>query len=264
MFNGNYNFFDYKYNISGYNGQDFGGIAQYLYLIIAIIMLFILLYFLRNSSKQKVLKIIKGITVFLISFYIIKTTWESIYDIKLNGSFNTGLLPLDACSIIMLAGLISSFSKGKLKGYSDAWLATGSIVGGIATMVRLNAFNYYPFLSFGAFYSMIWHFLMVFIGLLLIITSYVELNYKTVIKGFIFHVLISILVIPIDFIFDFDFMMYRNLGSIPFFENIALKLTQNGLQFLNPIIMLTLYFLAFNVIYLIILLIKKVCYKNDN
>ena len=251
MYTGNYNFFDYKYNIIGYNGQDYGGFAQYFYMIISIILLIILLISLKKISKEKVLKIIKVISIFLISFYIIKTTWESIHDIKYNGSFNLYLLPFDSCSIIMLAGIISGFSKGKIKEYSDSWIATGSIVGGISTMLYLNAFKYYPFLSFGAFYSMIWHFLMVFLGLLLIVTNYVPIKYNTVIKGFIFHFVISIFIIMIDFIFNFDFMMYKSLGGIPIFEDIATKFTSNGLEFLNPIMMLLLYFLAFNIVFCI-------------
>ncbi len=260
MFQGDYSFFDYKYNIVGYNGQDYGGIAQYLYLVISVILLIVLLFVSRKYSKDKVLKIIRIVSIFLVIFYILKTTWESIYDIKLNGSFNKGLLPFDSCSIIMLAGLISSFSKGKIRKYSDSWIATGSIVGGLATIVSLNAFKYYPFFSFGASYSMIWHFLMIFIGLLLIVTNYVEIDYKTVIKGFIFHLIISLFVIPIDYIFNFDFMMYKDLGSIPIFESIATKFTENGLGFMNPIIMLLLYFVAFNIIFAIPLLVKK--YKN--
>lgn len=256
MFRGNYSFFDYKYNIVGYSGQDYGGIAQYIYLIISVAVLCMLLYLLRNSSKEKVLKIIRVTTIFLILFYITKTTWESIYDIKLSGSFNTGLLPFDSCSIIMLAGLISSFSKSKVKNYSDAWITTGGIVGGIGAMLYLNAFKYYPFFSFGAFYSMIWHFLMVFLGLLLITTNYVEINYKTIIKGFIFHLIVSLLIIPIDFIFDFDFMMYKSLGGIPIFEKVATNLTNMGLQFLNPLLMILLYFIAFNVTYIIHLLLR--------
>jgi len=251
MYTGNYNFFDYKYNIIGYNGQDYGGFAQYFYMIISIILLIILLISLKKISKEKVLKIIKVISIFLISFYIIKTTWESIHDIKYNGSFNLYLLPFDSCSIIMLAGIISGFSKGKIKEYSDSWIATGSIVGGISTMLYLNAFKYYPFLSFGAFYSMIWHFLMVFLGLLLIVTNYVPIKYETVIKGFTFHFIISIFVILIDFIYNFDFMMYKSLGGIPIFEDIASKFTSNGLEFLNPIMMLLLYFLAFNIVFCI-------------
>ena len=250
MFSGDYNFFDYKYNIKGYNGQDFGGFPQYLYLIISFILMIILLFLLRNSKKKKIESIIKYVGLFLIIFYFVKTIWESIYDIKLTGSFNTGLLPFDTCSIIMIAMVISSFFKGKIKEYANSWLVTGSVVAGISTMFVLNAFNYYPFFSFGAFYSMIWHFLMVFIGLLLITTNYVKMDYDTVIKGFLFHLVISLIVIPIDFIFDFDFMMYRNLSSIPIFENVASKLTSINLQFLNPIIMMILYFVVFHIPYL--------------
>ena len=123
-------------------------------------------------------------------------------------------------------------------------------------MFFLNALKFYPFFSFGAFYSMIWHFLMVFLGLLLIITNYVDINYKTDIKGFLFHLLISCFVIPIDFVFKWDFMMYRSLGGIPVFEDIAKKFMENGLIFLNPIMMLVLYFIAYNVEFAIPLLIN--------
>ena len=258
MFTGNYNFFDYKYNIIGYRGQDYGSFPQYLYLILSILLLIFLLIFLKNSSKQKVLKIIRFLGIFLVILYIGKTTWETIYDLKYSGSFNTGLLPFDTCSLIMLATLLASYSKGNLKKYAECWLVTGGVLGGFATMLFLNAFKYYPFLSFGCFYSMIWHFLMVFIGLLLVVTNYCKLNYKVVIKGFIFHLLFSLIVIPIDFIFNLDFMMYLNLGSIPFFEDIASTLTKLSFGFLNPLLMLILYFLAFNIIYGIELIIKKV------
>ena len=264
MFQGKYSFFDYKYNINGYNGQDFGSIAQYLYLTISIILLIVLLTILRKIKKEKVLKIIRFISLFMIFFYIVKTTWESIYDIKMFGSFNVYLLPLDACSMVMLTAFLAGFSKGKLKSLSECWLCTGGIVGGLATMVILNALNYYPFFSFGAFYSMLWHFLMVFLGCLLIVTNYVELNYKMVLKGFLFHFLFSLIVIPVDFIYDLDFMMYRNLGSVPFFENVASLFNSHGLQFLNPIMMLLLYFIAFNVIFLVAVLIKKVIGGIEN
>ena len=261
MFKGEYNFFDYKYDIVGYDGQDFGSFPQYLYLIISFILMIVLLILLRKSSRDKVYKIVKYISIFLIIFYIGKTTWESVHDIKRFGSFNTGLLPFDTCSLIMLAGLFSSFSKNKIKDYADSWLVTGGIIGGIATMFVLNAFKYYPFLSFGALYSMLWHFLMVFLGILLIVTNYVEMNYKVVIRGFLFHALFSLLIIPIDFIYNFDFMMYLNLGGIPFFEGIASYFTSNNLQFLNPFLMLLLYFLAFHIPYLIWKLCKKVFVK---
>ena len=182
MYKGEYNFFDYKYNIVGYNGQDFGGIAQYIYLSISIVLMIVLLFLLRKKNKNSILKIIRIISIFLIIIYCGKTIWESIYDIKISGEFNINLLPFDSCSIIMLATLLVGFGKGKIKKYAECWIVTGGILGGIAAMVILNAFNYYPFFTFGAFYSMIWHFLMVFLGLLLIVTNYVELRFYVIFK----------------------------------------------------------------------------------
>ena len=158
----------------------------------------------------------------------------------------------------MLACLLAGFGKGKIKKMAECWLTTGSIVGGIGAMLYLNAFKYYPFFSFGAFYSIIWHFLMVFIGILLIVTDYVELKYENVLLGFLFHLLISLIIIPIDFIFDFDFMLYLNLGGIPIFEDIATNFTQMNMQIINPLMMLILYFIAFNIIYIFSLIIKRI------
>ncbi len=257
MFKGDYNFFDYKYNIEGYTGQDFGTLPQYLYLIISIILMISLLIIFRKAKKENVLKVIRIVSVFLILLYITKTIWESINDIKYTGSFNIYLLPFDSCSIIMLASFLAGFTKGKLKCLGECWLSTGGIVGGLATMVVLNAFKYYPFLSFGAFYSMIWHFLMVFLGLFLIVTKYVKIEYKTVLNGYLFHLLFSLIVIPIDFIYKLDFMMYYNLSSIPIFENIGTYLTNNHLHIINTLIMLSLYFIAFNIVFIIPLIVNK-------
>ena len=110
---------------------------------------------------------------------------------------------------------------------------------------------------------MIWHFIMVFIGLLLIVTNYVELKYKNVLLGFLFHLIISLIIIPIDFIFNFDFMLYHNLGGIPIFENIATKFTQMNIQIINPIMMLILYFVSFNFIYVMSLIIKSINNKQQ-
>lgn len=248
MFFGDYSFFDYKLNITGYTGQDYGGFAQYLYLALSVLLLLLLFFFFRNASEKKVRRLVGMLGIFLIFFYIAKTTWESYYDVTLQGAFNTYLLPFDTCSIIMPAAVLAGFGKGRIREMAASWCMTGGILGGVANMLFLNAFKYYPFFSFGAFYSMTWHFLMVFIGLLLIMTDHARPSFSTVKNGFLLHVLASLIVIPIDFIFDFDFMLYRELGGVPFFENVAAEFTARHLSFLNPVLMMILYFLGFSLI----------------
>lgn len=257
MFTGDYGFFDYKYNIPGYTGQDHGGLAQYLYLAISVVLLVALTVALRKTPRERVRRIIGVLGIFLTALYIGKTTWESYYDITLSGAFNTGLLPFDTCSLIMPAGILAGFGRGRIQRMAACWIATGGMVGGIGTMLFLNAFYYYPFFSFGALYSMLWHFLMVLMGLLVLVTTPSPLRFSLVTDGYLFHFVASFFVIPIDFIFDFDFMLYRHLGSVPFFEGIASRLTEQGLSFLNPVLMLVLYFAAFSLIYLIAAGIKN-------
>ena len=249
LFTGNYGFFEYKYNIPGYTGQDYGGFAQYLYLAISAVLLVAALILLRKTPRQRVSRIIGCIGIFLTVFYLIKINWESYWDIRQSGGFNTGILPFDTCSIIMHACLIAGFGKGKFKKLAECWLATGGVVGGFGTMLFLNAFSYYPFLSFGALYSMLWHLLMVFSGLLILVTRSAEIKWTIPVYGFVFHVLFSILVIPLDFQFGWDFMMYRELSSIPLFSDLGSKLLTEGKGALNTLIMLGLYLVSFFIIF---------------
>ena len=257
MFTGDYNFFDYKFNIPGYTGQDHGGLAQYLYLAISAVLLVVLLVALRKTPKEKVLRIIGFIGIFMTVLYIGKTAWETYFDVQHEGSFNLHLLPLDSCSLIMPAAILAGFAKGKVRRAAECWIAVGGTVCGFATMLFLNAFYYYPFLSFGATYSMLWHFLMVFMGVLILVTTPRNLPFSIVTNGLIFHICPSIVVIPFNFSFNFDFMMYKDLGGIPIFEGVASKLTERGLGFLNPVLMLALYFAAFSLIWLIAAGIKN-------
>ena len=248
MFTGEYSFFDYKYNIKGYVGQDFGGLAQHLYLAVSVILLVLLLNAGKKRSEEETNRTVGCIGIFLTIFYLVKTGWESYYDIRLSGAFNTCLLPLDTCSFIMPAALLAGFGRGRVQHMAKAWITTGGILGGASTMVSLNAFNFYPFFSFGALYSMLWHFLMVFTGLLLVTAEHTPLPFSRVKEGYFLHFLVSLPVIAVDLLFGYDFMLYRDLGGVPFFGELASRFSQQGLGFLNPPLMLLLYFTGFSLI----------------
>ena len=59
-------------------------------------------------------------------------------------------------------------------------------------------------------------------------------------------------------------MLYKDLGGVPIFENIASEFTSKNLQFLNPIMMLILYFIAFNIVLIVPLTIKKLKNLSKN
>lgn len=247
MFSG-YSFFDYKYCIDGYTGQDFDGWGRYIYLITSILLIVLLSLLFRKTNKEKIDTYLRILGPFMIAFYVIKTVWESFFDIKLGFGFNIEILPFDTCSIVMISAILAGYGKGKIKLLGTSWLVTGGVVGGVSNLLFLQALRFYPFFTFGALYSMIWHFLMVFTGVLLIITNYVELNFKTVIYAFILHMAISVIVIILDYALNLDFMLYLKAAGVPFFESVGLKLYEKGLSPITTIIVIILYFATFNLI----------------
>ncbi len=243
MFSG-YHFFDYKGNLAqaGYNGQDYSGGGRTIYLILSIVLIVALIILFRKAKREQIRTYLKVLGIGMIVMYLTKTTWESVHDIASGQGFNTGILPFDTCSIVMWAALLAGFGKGKLEKAGACWLATGGIVGGISNLLFLQALKYYPFFTFSAFYSMLWHFLMVFTGVLLLVTNYVELKFSSVIYAFALHMAISLFVIPYDYITGQDFMLYLNAGGAPLLEGIAEKFNAAGMRWLTTLMMIAAYF----------------------
>lgn len=238
-------FFAYKGTFAsmGYTGQDYDGGGRTVYLLVSLVLLLALWIIFRKASRKTILIIIRVLAIAWVSTYVIKTTWETICDITIGpGQFNEGILPFDTCSIPMIAGFFAGFGKGRIKKMGEGWLALGTIVGGVSTLLFLKALIYYPFFSFGAFYSMFWHFAMVFLGVLLLVTNYVELNMSMVLDAFLLHMLFSLIVIPFNYIRDYDFMLYRRAGGAPLLESLADKLHEQDLDFVTTILMIATYF----------------------
>ena len=250
MWNGPYDFFDYKYSIAGYAGQDFHGAGRYIYLIASIVLITALLIIFRNAKRETVRRYLKVLGIFMVAIFLIKSSWETYFDITIGPghAFNIGLLPFDTCSIIMLAAPLAGFGKGKVEKLGAGWLASGGVVGGISNLLFLQALNYYPFWTFGAFYSMIWHFLMVFTGLWLLVTNYVDANVKTLLYGFVLHMAYSVIVIPVAYATNMDFMLYLRAGGAPLIEKLGAILWDKGLPFITTAIMILIYFVCFAII----------------
>lgn len=148
-------------------------------IIITVLFIFIALKFTINKNKEEVHKIIKNITILMWLLEIIRI----VFSLKYNSikDVNT-YLPLYYCSLLLYAGLLSSFAKGKLKRVGDVFLATGGIIGGVVFMLLpTTSLPTYPALHFISIHSFFYHGTMVYIGLLINITHYIELEKKDII-----------------------------------------------------------------------------------
>lgn len=147
-------------------------------LVVTIICIVIALKFTINKSKEKVEKIIKFTTVIIWCLEIFKISFTLKYkDIK---DVNT-YVPLYYCSLLLYAGILSSFGKGKLKRAGDVFLSTGGIIGGVVFILcPSTTLPYYPTLHFVSLHSFLYHGTMIYLGLLVNLTKYIELEKKDI------------------------------------------------------------------------------------
>ena len=115
-----------------------------------------------KSSKEEVKKIIKNCTIMLwfMEIFII------IFKLCTGDPRNVNnYVPLYYCSILLYAGTLSSFFKGKLKRMGDVFLATGGIIGGIVFILlpttSLPAYPALHIVSLHSFYQRIFSLLSI-------------------------------------------------------------------------------------------------------
>lgn len=167
-----------------------------------------------NQKKEEVYSIIRKSTIIMWILEIIKIIFtisqNSLYDVET-------YLPLYYCSMLLYAGLLSSFGKGKLKRVGDVCLATGSIIGGIVFIIYPStSLPRYPAFHILSLHSFLFHGTMVYLGLLMNITHYIKLE-KSDIKYFASLVMsMSIIALIINNIFDSNLMFIsKNFPGTP-------------------------------------------------
>lgn len=124
----------------------------------------------KDEVKQiikKCTKIVWGMEVIIILF---KLTTGDIRNLN-------NYVPLYYCSLLLYAGFLSSFTKNSLKKVGDVFLATGGIVGGIVFIIMpTTSLPQYPMWHIVSLHSFLFHGIMVYLGILVNLTSYVELR----------------------------------------------------------------------------------------
>lgn len=127
-----------------------------------------------NKNKEGIYKIVKRITIVMCILEVIKI----IYSMLVNSLHDVETyLPLYYCSMLLYAGLLSSFGKGKLKKIGDVFLMTGSVIGGIVFIIYPStSLPRYPAFHILSIHSFLYHGIMVYLGLLLNSARYIELK----------------------------------------------------------------------------------------
>ena len=215
--------------------------GHFILLTVTIICIILALKFTYRKNKEDVYKIIKNLTIIICILEIIKIVF-SIYQ----GSFAdvNSYVPLYYCSILLYAGILSSFGKGNLKKAGDVCLATGSITGGIVFLIYPStSLPMYPAFHFLSIHSLFFHGTMVYLGILINITNYVELKLSDAKYFAIIIAIMSILALIVNKISNGNLMFIsHNFPGTPI--EIIYNLTNGSIwySFIMIVVQMTLPF----------------------
>ena len=198
------------------------GLYNLKHLISVIILVFLIVVSVKKikiTKKEDITKIIKYLTIIVWILEIIKIVFN-IYIGNIN-NVNT-YVPLYFCSILLYAGILSGFTKGKLKKTGDVFLATGGLFAGICFLVSPGtSLGIYPLFHFISFQSLFYHAVMIYLGI--IIAKYNYINVK--LSDLKYYALLIFIICFLAYIVNINFngnLMFISSGFELFniFENL--------------------------------------------
>lgn len=132
---------------------------------------------------------------------------------------NTNLdswVPLYFCSMFIYACILSGYTKGVFQALGDAFIGTGGIVAGaMFLLMPSTSLTTYPMFHFLSCYSMLYHSLMVYLGIVYISHHFIVLEKKTLMHYMLFCTFFSIIAIILNLIYHSNFMFLREPYNIP-------------------------------------------------
>ncbi len=224
---------------------------HFLLLGLTLTCVFFAVKFSAGKNAKEVRTTIKRVIVFLWFLEIVKI----VLTVQSYGWYEVNkYIPLYFCSLILYAGLLSGFAKGKMRRIGDVFLSTGAIVAGLIFLLYpLTSLPNYPLFHFISLHSFVLHGLMLYLGLLIHATKYIELK-KEDIK---YYASLILTISAVAYVFN-----HYTGGNLMFisqnFPGTFIEPIYNCTGLFFPIVMITVQaVLPFYVVYTIVQIYKN-------
>lgn len=177
-------------------------------LIIFLLIVAFCAYKCRKIGKDKAIFLTKIIAIVVTVLEIIKIT---IAFINGEGDKLDHWVPLYFCSMFIYAAWLAGYAKGKIADLGRAFVGTGGIIAGLSFLIfPTTSFTMYPLFHYFCMYSMVYHSLMVFLGITYLLNGGVKIDKKSFIDYVIFCSVLNILAIIVN-----SLPIYIHVDNVP-------------------------------------------------
>lgn len=177
-------------------------------LIIFLLIVAFCAYKCRKIGKDKAIFLTKIIAIVVTVLEIIKII---IAFINGEGDKLDHWVPLYFCSMFIYAAWLAGYAKGKIADLGRAFVGTGGIIAGLSFLIfPTTSFTMYPLFHYFCMYSMVYHSLMVFLGITYLLNGVVKIDKKSFIDYVIFCSVLNILAIIVN-----SLPIYIHVDNVP-------------------------------------------------
>lgn len=242
-------------------------------LIIFLLIVAFCAYKCRKIGKDKTIFLTKIIAIVVTVLEIIKIT---IAFINGEGDKLDHWVPLYFCSMFIYAAWLAGYAKGKIADLGRAFVGTGGIIAGLSFLIfPTTSFTMYPLFHYFCMYSMVYHSLMVFLGITYLLNGVVKIDKKSFIDYVIFCSVLNILAIIVNSIpiyihvdnvptsgYNYPYPYYTNFMFLKRAGNIPIKILCD-ISDKVPVIFTILMFIicifgTYFLIWLVVTIIEKI------
>ncbi len=144
------------------------------------VIAFMAVIFALKATKRYANNIRRIIRVLTVTLWVLEIIKISLVIYNGNAGINQ-TVPLYYCSIVLYAGLLSSFCRGRLRRIGDVFLSCGGVVGGVIFLaLPASSFSEYPLFHFITLQSLFLHCSMIFMGLSLVLSGNITLKKRDI------------------------------------------------------------------------------------
>lgn len=181
-------------------------------LIISMIILSALIYFSRKMTNTQIKKVTKGMAIFITILECIKI----FFNFYRGYTWINTWVPISFCSIFIYALWLSGYGKGKWKETGEAFIAGVSIIAGGAYLIfPSTSLTVYPIWHYLCMYSMLFHTLMVYMGILYLFKLEIKLDKSKFNKFAKLYCFFAVIAIGLNTFYGSNLMLLKKPFKIP-------------------------------------------------
>ena len=182
-------------------------------ILVCLVFIGVAVYLTKNMTKQTYFKLLKIFAIVLTAMELFKICWSLG-----NGLFDVNAwVPLYFCSLFLYSLWLSCSRNDFIKNLGLSYIAMAGVIAGLIFIVfPTTSFNSYPIFHFQCIYSMLYHSVMVYSGIMLFLCNVLEINKKAVINYCVYCAIFMTLAIIVNLNFENGNMMFLdNPAKIP-------------------------------------------------